>query len=524
MSTAGNTTLSTTFTPSDATDYNTNSATVTLTVNPVVKTTPTITWNTPAAITYGTALSVTQLNATASVGGSYSYSPPLGTVLNAGLQTLTVNFTPTDTAYYNTASKSVTLTVNKATPAITWNTPAPVTVGTALSATQLNATSSVPGSFVYSPALGIVMSTAGNTTLSTTFTPSDATDYNTNSATVTLTVNPVVKTTPTITWNTPAAIAYGTALSVTQLNATASVGGSYSYSPPLGTVLNAGLQTLTVNFTPTDTADYNTASKSVTLTVNKATPTITWNTPAPVTVGTALSATQLNATTSVPGSFVYSPALGTVMSTAGNITLSTTFTPSDTTDYFTNSATVILAVTTAPVATFSIAGTAVSVRPGATTGNTSTITLTPANGFTGTITLSCAISPTAANFPATCTVPPSVTISGITAQTVTLTVSTTAAVALNKPLNLFWPSTGGAVLACILMLGIPARRRRWRSMLGMLVLLSLLTSGASACGGNSSFKGGSSGTPGTTAGLYTITVTGTSATTVQTGTVSLTVQ
>ena len=93
------------------------------------KTTPTITWPTPAAITYGTALSGTQLNASASVGGSYSYSPPQGTVLNAGTQVLTVNFTPTDTTNYNNASTSVTLTVNKATPTITWATPASVPLG-----------------------------------------------------------------------------------------------------------------------------------------------------------------------------------------------------------------------------------------------------------------------------------------------------------------------------------------------------------------------------------------------------------
>jgi hypothetical protein len=41
------------------------------------KTTPAITWAAPSAITYGTALSATQLNATASVAGSFVYTPPL---------------------------------------------------------------------------------------------------------------------------------------------------------------------------------------------------------------------------------------------------------------------------------------------------------------------------------------------------------------------------------------------------------------------------------------------------------------
>ena len=83
----------------------------------------------------------------------------------------------------------------------------------------------------------------------------------------TLTVD---KATPTITWATPSAITYGTALSPMQLNATASVPGTFLYSPVSGTVLGAGSQTLSVSFTPTDTTDYNTATATVTLTVTGA--------------------------------------------------------------------------------------------------------------------------------------------------------------------------------------------------------------------------------------------------------------
>ena len=49
---------------------------------------------------------------------------------------------------------TVTLTVLKATPVITWANPADITYGTALSATQLNATATVPGSFTYTPPRG----------------------------------------------------------------------------------------------------------------------------------------------------------------------------------------------------------------------------------------------------------------------------------------------------------------------------------------------------------------------------------
>ena len=79
----------------------------------VGKATPTITWNNPADITYGTALNGTQLNATASAGGSLVYTPASGSVLNAGNgQTLHVAFTPTDTANYANASKDVKINVN----------------------------------------------------------------------------------------------------------------------------------------------------------------------------------------------------------------------------------------------------------------------------------------------------------------------------------------------------------------------------------------------------------------------------
>ncbi len=81
----------------------------------------------------------------------------------------------------------------------------------------------------------------------------------------------VTQALPVISWATPAAITYGTALSATQLDATASVAGSFSYLPNAGTVPSAGTQTLTATFTPTDTADYTTATASVQLTVTQAT-------------------------------------------------------------------------------------------------------------------------------------------------------------------------------------------------------------------------------------------------------------
>jgi len=81
---------------------------------PTVTATPVITWSTPAPITYGTALSGTQLDATANVAGTFVYSPAAGTVLGAGSQTLSVTFTPSNTTAYSSATATVTLTVRPA--------------------------------------------------------------------------------------------------------------------------------------------------------------------------------------------------------------------------------------------------------------------------------------------------------------------------------------------------------------------------------------------------------------------------
>src|SRR6185437_5768390 len=73
-------------------------------------------WATPSAITYGTPLSGTQLDATANVQGTFAYSPASGTVLTAGTHTLTVTFTPTDSTHYVSAQGGVTLSVIGAGP------------------------------------------------------------------------------------------------------------------------------------------------------------------------------------------------------------------------------------------------------------------------------------------------------------------------------------------------------------------------------------------------------------------------
>ena len=92
----------------------------------------------------------------------------------------------------------------------------------------------------------------------------------------TVDIGAIQKLSPTVTWSDPADITYGTALDSTQLDATADVEGTFAYMPASGSVLHAGNnQTLSVIFTPTDTIDYTTVTKSVSINVNPALLTIT---------------------------------------------------------------------------------------------------------------------------------------------------------------------------------------------------------------------------------------------------------
>jgi hypothetical protein len=171
---------------------------------------------------------------------------------------------------------------------------------------------------------------------------------------------------------------------------------------------------------------------------------------------------------------------------------------------------------------FTLSATALSpssVSPGGSA--TSTIMVTSDNGFssTATVTLTCAITgPSGAVHPPTCGA-----ASATSAASGTITVSTTAATSLmQQPATgrssaffyaMFLPIGGMALLG----LGSTApRRKRWFSFLLLgLVLSSLFL--MPACGGGSSGGGGGGGAPGTTAGTYTITVSGTASGAAQAG-------
>jgi MinD-like ATPase involved in chromosome partitioning or flagellar assembly len=254
-------TLSVTFTPADLANYATAQATVSLSV---AKAKSAIHWPAPLPILYGTQLSNAQLCARASVPGSFEYKPDLGAVLAAGEHELSVVFTPADTTGYSISQTKVSLTVAKATPAVKWSAPDPIAHDVALSAAQLNAVAGVPGSFEFRPAAGEVLA-PGVHELSATFTPADTLNYTTAGAAVSLTVTE--KFPALITWPAPSAILYGKALSAVQLNARASVSGTFVYTPSAGHVLAPGRYTLSATFTPSETDKYAKAQATVELEV-----------------------------------------------------------------------------------------------------------------------------------------------------------------------------------------------------------------------------------------------------------------
>lgn len=169
---------------------------------------------------------------------------------------------PTLVSIYRSAAVS---TPPSPTAIVTWPTPSSITYGTALSAAQLYAQSNIAGTFAYSPAPGTILS-AGVHILTVIFTPANTVLYKPANANVLLTV---VKAQPDLNWPAPAPVAYGTALSAGQLNATTNIAGSFSYSPGEGTVLDAGTHILTAVFTPADTTNFDGATAEVTLTVTE---------------------------------------------------------------------------------------------------------------------------------------------------------------------------------------------------------------------------------------------------------------
>jgi hypothetical protein len=283
--------------------------------------------------------------------------------------------------------------------------------------------------------------------------------------------------TPTITWPAPASIASGTALSATQLNATASeteiaglnvsgtpsggtglyttvpVSGTFTYNPPAGTVLSPGVQTLTVTFTPASGTIYTSsitagnaykyetiATATVPITVGTATGFTLSSSPSTLSVTQGASATDAITVTDEGGftgavSFTatglpngvtasFSPtssATSTMLTLTASSTATTggpvTVTINGTSGSSSGSTTIALTVNPSSGFSLSPSASTLSILQG--TSGTDTITVKDIGGFTGSVAFTAAGMPngvTAAFNPT----------SSATSSVLTLTASSTA--------------------------------------------------------------------------------------------------
>jgi hypothetical protein len=378
-----------------------------------------------------------------------------------------------DTNFSSSTSNTVTQVVNKATPTVTV-TPVPSSITTAQATVVTVAVAATTGNSA--PTGSVVLSGGGYTSAATTLTagsapinvPADALATGTDTLTATYTPDSTSSST------------YTTAMGSNTVSVTA---------VPSFTLSNGGNITFAAGATTGNTSSISASpTNGFTGTVNLscAVTTIPTGAVSPATCGVTSSvnvtgAGPANATVTVTTTSTTTPGAYavTVTGTSGSISQNTVV------------GVTVSAYVPPPSYALSNSG-SITVTPGATTGNTATITVTPSGGFTGSVALTAALasSPTGASdlptFSFGSTTP--VNITTASAGTGTLTVTTTAATtgALTKPAlpGSPWYAAGGATLACLLLLfSLPSQRKRWRTILGMLLLLASVTAGIVSCGG-----------------------------------------
>ena len=219
--------------------------------------TPTITWASPAGITYGTALSAAQLDATASVPGTFTYSPAAGTVLKAGTRHAVGDLHAH--RHHRLHDR------HRRRRRSRWRRRRRRSPGRARRGSSTGRRCPRPSSTPRPACRGPSPTRRprapcwrrGRETLSVTFTPTDTTDY----------------TTATATRDDRGGAGHaddhlaepgGDRLRHGAVGGAARRDGerpgTFTYSPAAGTVPRAGTDTLSVTFTPTDTTDYTTAT------------------------------------------------------------------------------------------------------------------------------------------------------------------------------------------------------------------------------------------------------------------------
>ena len=435
-------------------------------------------------------------------GGSATITIPANT-LAVGTDTLTVSYTGDST--YASASITKSVTVTGATPTVT------VSAGTGTPPTANVANALAVSIGVSGPTGSTVAPTGTVSVKAESYTSTAATLSGQGTATITIPQNTLSagnNVTLTVTYSGDSTYTQATGAATINLVATTLLTPTIAVTPAKTSINSGDSLGVTVKLTGSGVIP----TGAVSLTAGTCTSTTA-----------ACAAILLDGTGSasftIPAFSLSSPSTGITATYYGDSVYAAG-----------TSAAVSITVTASAYALTATTPTAVS--PGAST--TSSITGTKSTtDYTGTVTLkSCTLtssSVTNPTSPATCSVSGTITYAAGTATgTGTATINTTANTAMldTRPGGKGWLGAGGGtVLAFLVFLGIPARRRSWRALMGMVMLLASLGTLA-ACGGGSINSGGGGGSTATSAGTYTFQVSGTGndpASTVGTGSFTVTV-
>ena len=337
--------------------------------------------------------------------------------------------------------------------------------------------------------------------------PTSVNITNTNALTSVLTIN-TSGTTTTGAYVVTVTGTSGGVTSFTTVNVTVNLSQDFSLSNSGNITVNAGTNTSnTSTITVTPSGGF---SSAVTLSCSVTTQPTGGN----LTCGNS----NLSPTSVTPLGTSTLTVNTTSSTTPGPYVITVTGTAS--TDVHTTTVNVTVNAAAAQSYTVTATGPTSNVSPG--TAATASVTVTGSGGYGGTVALSCSLNsggPTNQSGDApSCSITSGASLNLGTTNpgTAVATVSSTAATAdLVVPAfgkGKGWLGAGsGAVLALLFFFRIPARRRSWRAMLGILIAMVALGV-MSSCGGGGG-GGGGGGTnptnPGTAAGTYTFTVTST---------------
>lgn len=299
-------------------------------------------------------------------------------------------------------------------------------------------------------------------------------------------------------------------------------GGVASYSNLSVSAAGSGdrlVASLTLNSASHPAALIAAASNALDATAGAEAQTITFNNPGTQTAGTPLAlvataSSGLTVSFASPTTSVCTVSGTTATFVTGGTCSITASQPGNGTYAAATAVTQSFTVNSVPSSfTLSSSPSALTIQPGAS--GTSTLTVTPGNGMSGTVSFMCSGLPSGAS----CSFSPAnVTLSGTAAQSTKLTITSSSTVAsFRNHSRLFFPAVTFAM--AFFFVGLRKRSGLQRFLLVMIGFVGLgLVAG---CGGRSNLGGGGGGTNPVTS---TVTVTATSGSLQQTVAISLTVE